>query len=423
MHFKPHDAGRRIVWSAFALLLVVAPLLFTSGMSLSLLTQIGIAAIACLSYNILLGQGGMLSFGHAVFSGFGAYLAIHALNAAGQGLPLPVSLVPLVGGLAGGALALVFGSIATRRAGLSFAMITLGLAELVGALWLMLPEVFGGEGGLTADRVVGKPVLGISFGPAIQVYYLVAVYCFVCTAAMFALTRTPLGRLLNAVRDNAERVGFIGYDAQHVRFLGFVIAGFFAGIAGGLASISSEIVHAEAVGQMRSGGYLLFTFLGGVPFFFGPLIGAVLMVLAFALFSEWTSAWLLYLGLLFIVMVVYAPGGFASLLLMNLRVAAHGLLRPLWPAYGALLGAGVVALCGLSAMVEMTYHLQLKAGFGELRFFGVPLQPDSADAWFGAAFALVTGAGLFELARRHFAAQWDATQLEIEAIQRRKEGL
>jgi branched-chain amino acid transport system permease protein len=287
----------------------------------------------------------------------------------------------------------------------------------------MLPEVFGGEGGLTADRVVGKPVFGISFGPAIQVYYLVAVYCFVCTAAMFALTRTPLGRLLNAVRDNAERVGFIGYSAQHVRFLGFVIAGFFAGIAGGLAAVSSEIVHAEAVGQMRSGGYLLFTFLGGVPFFFGPLIGAVLLVLAFALFSEWTSAWLLYLGLLFIVMVVYAPGGFAALLLMNLRVAAHGLLRPLWPAYGALLGAGLVALCGLSAMVEMTYHLQFKGGFGELRFFGLPLQPDSADAWFGAIFALVTGAGLFELARRHFAAQWDAAQLEIEAVQRRKEGL
>src|SRR5690348_14177735 len=107
------------------------------------------------------------------------------------------------------------------------------------------------------------------------------------------------------------------------------------------------------------------------------------MVLAFALFSEWTSAWLLYLGLLFIVMVVYAPGGFAALLLMNLRVAAHGLLRPLWPAYGALACAGLVALGGLSAMVEMTYHLQFKAGFGEsLRFFGAPLQADSPDAWF-----------------------------------------
>jgi branched-chain amino acid transport system permease protein len=424
VHFKPHDAARRFVWTAFALLLLVAPLVFTSGMSHALMTQMAIGAIVCLSYNILLGQGGMLSFGHAVFSGFGSFLAIKALNAASAGLPLPVSLVPLVGGIAGALLAALFGSMATRRSGLTFAMITLGLAELVGALWLMLPEVFGGEGGLTADRVVGKPFLGVSYGPAIQVYYLVAVWCFVCTAAMFALTRTPLGRLLNAVRDNAERVGFIGYSAQHVRLLGFVIAGFFAGIGGGLAAISAEIVNVEVVGTARSGAYLLFTFLGGSTVFFGPLLGAVLMVLALTLFSEWTSAWLLYLGVLFVLMVMYAPGGLAALLLMNLRVAAHGLLRPLWPAYGALIGAGLVAMCGVSAMVEMIYHLQFGAGLGDpFDFLGVSLRADSADAWIGAAFTLVTGAGLFELARRRFAAEWDAVQHEIEATIRRKEGL
>ena len=84
--------------------------------------------------------------------------------------------------------------------------------------------------------MVGKPVLGISFGPQIQVYYLIALYCFVCTAAMFAFTRTPLGRMLNAVRDNPERVEFVGYDTQPVRWRAFMIAGFFAGIAGGLGA-------------------------------------------------------------------------------------------------------------------------------------------------------------------------------------------
>ena len=90
---------------------------------------------------------------------------------------------------------------------------------------LMFPEFFGGEGGIKGNRVFGKPVLGITFGPQIQVYYLIAVYCFVCTAAMFALTRTPLGRMLNAVRDNPERVEFIGYSTQRVRCLAFMIVG------------------------------------------------------------------------------------------------------------------------------------------------------------------------------------------------------
>ena len=97
---------------------------------------------------------------------------------------------------------------------------------------------------------------------------------------MFAFTRTPLGRMLNAVRDNPERVEFIGYNTQRVRYLAFIIAGFFAGIAGGLAAINFEIVTAEVVGAARSGAYLLFTFLGGATFFFGPIIGAVLLVLA-----------------------------------------------------------------------------------------------------------------------------------------------
>jgi branched-chain amino acid transport system permease protein len=130
--------------------------------------------------------------------------------------------------------------------------------------------------------VYGTKFLGITFGPQIQVYYLIAVYCFVCTAAMYAFTGTPLGRMLNAVRDNPERVEFVGYNTQRVRYIAFIIAGFFAGIGGGLAAINFEIVNAadSLVSGIRSGGYLLFTFLGGATFFFGPIIGAVLLVFA-----------------------------------------------------------------------------------------------------------------------------------------------
>ena len=424
-HFKPWNVGRWFVWGCFALVLIVAPRLWTSSFALTMLSQMGIAIIVCLSYNLLLGQGGMLSFGHAVYSGLGAYLAIHALNQVGAGtLGLPVSLVPLVGGLGGLLFAALLGYVTTKKAGTTFAMITLGVGELVWSMSLMLPEFFGGEGGISSNRVVGAPVLGITFGPQIQLYYLIALYCFVSTIAMYALTQTPLGRMLNAVRDNPERVEFIGYSTQRIRYLAFMIAGFFAGIGGGLGALNFEIVTAEVVSAHRSGAYLLFVFLGGATFFFGPILGAILMVIALVLLSELTMAWLLYLGMVFLFMVMYAPGGLASLIMMNLRVAAFGKLRPLWTAYLGLAGTGLTALGGAAAMIEMIYHRQLNAALGDqMRFLGATIDARGVDAWVGAAFVLLTGVALFELARRHFRHQWDETQEAIEKDIKRREAL
>ena len=409
---------RHAVWIGFALVLLVAPLVFRSSLAHTMLSQMATVVIACLAYNILLGQGGMLSFGHAVYSGMGAYLAIHTLNLISAGtLSLPVSLVPLMGGLAGLAFAALFGFVTTRKAGTTFAMITLGVGELVWSMSLMLPEFFGGEAGITGNRVAGPPRLGITFGPQIQLYYLIAVYCFVSTALMYALTRTPLGRILNAVRDNPERVEFVGYDTQRVRYLAFMISGFFMGIAGGLAALNFEIVTAEVVSAGRSGGYLLFTFLGGAGTFFGPIIGAVLLVVSFVFLSELTKAWLLYLGLVFLLMVMFAPGGVASLILLNLRMHAFGQLRPLLGLYGGLAATGAVALAGFGALVEMTYRLQVDSAMGpELRFLGVGLNIDAAASWLGALLVFAVGTAAFEWVRRRFARRWSDAQ---EAIERR----
>jgi branched-chain amino acid transport system permease protein len=227
--FKPWNVGRWVIWSLFALVMAIAPLLFTSSLSHTMLSQMGIAIIVCLSYNMLLGQGGMLSFGHAVYSGMGSFLAIHTLNAVSQGKwMLPVSLIPIVGGVAAALVAMFLGWVTTKKAATPFAMITLGVGELVWAMSLMFPEFFGGEGGISGDRVTGAQPWGITFGPQIQLYYLIAIYTLICTALMFAFTRTPLGRILNAVRDNPERVEFVGYNTQVVRYVAFVIAGFFA---------------------------------------------------------------------------------------------------------------------------------------------------------------------------------------------------
>jgi len=422
--FKPFNVGRVVVWTLFALVLLTAPLLFTSSLSQTMLSQMGIAIIVCLSYNILLGQGGMLSFGHAVYSGMGSFLAIHTLNQVSGGWPLPVSLVPIAGGLASMAVAILLGWVTTKKAATPFAMITLGIGELVWAMSLMFPEFFGGEGGVSGNRVAGAKTFGISYGPQIELYYLIAVYTFVCTGLMFAFTRTPLGRMLNAVRDNPERVEFVGYDTQKVRYIAFIIAAFFAGISGGLAALNFEIVTSEVVSGYRSGAYLLFTFLGGATFFFGPIIGAVLMVLAFVLLSEFTKAWLLYLGLVFLFMVMYAPGGVASLLMMNLRVAKFGHLRKLWVSYLALGLTALVVLLGAAAMIEMVYHLQLNSALGpELHFLGGTLNSKSLNSWFGSGFVMLTGLGLFEICRQQFAREWGQIQESIEKEIKRMESL
>ena len=424
--FKPWNVGRIVIWSLFALMLIVAPMLFKSSLALTMLSQIGYLIIICLSYNMLLGQGGMLSFGHAVYTGLGSFIAIHAMNMATKGSAgIPLVLIPLVGGLAGAFFAILLGFVTTKKSGTTFATLTRGVGELVPAIALPFPAFFGGEGGITTNRVYGTPFFGITFGPAIQVYYLIAAYCFVCTAAMFAFTGTPLGRILNAVRDNPERVEFIGYNTQRVRYFAFIIAGFFAGIGGGLATINFEIITgADSLSVLRSGGYLLFTFLGGATFFFGPIIGAVLLVLASVLLSELSKAWLLYLGLVFLFMVMYAPGGIASLIMMNLRLAKYGKLRPLWVSYLGLAGTGLVGVLGAACMVEMTYHLQLNAAVGpEMNFLGATINAKSLTSWFGAGFVLLTGGGLFELCRRQFAKQWSSIQEEIEHEIKRGEAL
>lgn len=158
---------------------------------------------------------------------FGCFFAIHAINlSASDTFFIPLSLVPLVGGIAGLTFGILFGYVTTKRSGTTFSMISLGIVELVFACSLMFPGFFGGEGGVSGNRVFGKALMGVSFGPQIQVYYLIAAWLFISTVAMFAISHTPLGRIANAVRDNPERAEFIGYDTQRVRYLMLILSGF-----------------------------------------------------------------------------------------------------------------------------------------------------------------------------------------------------
>ena len=414
--FRRINPGRWTIWSLFALLLIAAPLIFTAGASLSILSQMGTVMIFALSYNMLLGQGGMLSFGHAVYSGLGAFFAIHALNAASKGtLAIPVSLIPLVGGVAGMLFGILFGYVTTKKSGTTFAMITLGIGELVFACSLMFPEFFGGEGGVSSNRMVGQSFMGITYGPQIQVYYLIAFWLFVCTIGMYAFTQTPLGRISNAVRDNPERVEFIGYDTQWVRYLTLIVSAFFAGISGGLAAINFEIVSAENVSALRSGGILLFTFIGGVGYFFGPLLGAIVGVFLTVILPDFTKAWQLYLGAFFILVVMYAPGGLASLIMQNVRVLKFGKFKRIWPALALVGAAGLIAFSGCAIFIEMLYHLTLESANGTLvKLFGLEVDTIKPAGWlFAAAVTAIGGAGFLK-AKPVFSRTWSDVNTEIE---------
>jgi len=416
LRFAPLDLGRVLLWGATALVFVAAPLVFRQGFALTLMIQMGSMIVFALSYNMLLGQGGMLSFGHAVYSGLGAYATVHVLNFIGKGaLAFPVTLLPLVGGAAGALFGVIFGYVTTKRAGTTFALISLGIGELVFASVLMFPGFFGGEGGISTNRVAGAPFLGVTYGPAIQVYYLVAFWCFVSMIAMFALTQTPLGRMANAVRDNPERSEFVGYDTQKVRFLQLVLSSFFAGVAGALSCINFEIVSDENVSALRSGGVLLAAFIGGIPLFFGPIIGAIVFIFFVVALSGFTQAWLLYLGLFFLAIVLYAPGGIASLLVMHLPVIRAGRLRELaWP-YLLAAAAGLVAFAGLVGLVEMVYRLSEANLDPQMSIAGIGFDARAQPPWLVSAALLGAGLVALRFATRFVGERWAAIQQALEA--------
>jgi len=362
---QARDLGLWLLWAA---LLALLPWLWTGHAALNILSQMGIGVVACLSYAVLLGQGGMLSFGHAVYSGLGAYAAMHwMLRVQDMGWAMPTPWLPLVGGLGGLLVAATFGFLNSRRAGTAFAMISLGLGELLYAVALRFADVFGGVAGLSANRVTTPNALGLTWGPAMEVYYLIAAYTLLSMVLVDVLRRAPLGLAMRAVRDNPLRASALGYSPSQVRYLGLLLSGTLAGVAGGLWAVLFEFVTPEVLSPLRSGAYLVFTYVGGLAGLAGPVLGGVLMVLSFNWLSTLTGAWMLYVGLLFVWVVRYAPGGVSGLLASTWQVwrqrgFAYVVQRTglVWPW---LVGAACV-LFALVAAVEMVFHWQVNAALG-----------------------------------------------------------
>jgi len=395
------------VWLIGIIALIVLPMVFSSGGSLTSFSLIGIAIIFALSYNILLGQTGLLSFGHAVHYGLGAFAACHMMNAvASHGWPVPLPFIPLFGGLGGLVFAMVVGWVMTKRAGTVFAMISLGIAELVASSSLILRSVFGGESGISTDRTSLPKMFGWTFGPQLQVYYLIAFWVVLTAIAMYALTRTPLGRISNAVRDNPERVQFIGYDPHVVRYIAFCFAGFFAGVAGGLAAINFEIANSAYLGAIQSGLVLFSTFIGGVAFFFGPILGAILVTYLQLGLTSVTSVWQLYFGIIFIGIVMLSPGGIAGLLMMHRPLVRSGTLSTVIPSYLVAAVPTVALACGVILTIE-SFARNHSGQNNPINLFGIPFNPASPVTW--ATAAVLVGGGFFvaRMTWRRVADAWD----------------
>jgi len=384
-----------ICFAAVAVALLIAPVVFPSSVAITTMSLMGVMIIFALSYNMLLGQTGLLSFGHAVYYGLAGFCAAHAMNiiAAGK-LPVPLPVIPLVGAAAGLFFGVIFGAVSTRRAGTVFAMISLGLGELVAAFALVLHTFFGGEDGISTNRTKLLAFFGYKFGPQIQVYYLIAFWCFVCIVLMYALTRTPFGRMCNAVRDNPERVEFIGYSTQRVRFQAFVLSAMFAGVAGALAAINFELMNLQSIGAAASGQVLLMSFVGGAGHFAGPVIGAIFVTFLQVSLSDITKAWMLYFGLMFIFIVMYAPGGMAGWLALHWPLLRNGRIVRLLPAY-ALAAIPMLGLAlGGVMLIELAHHMLVQAASDgpQLSIFRIPMNGASPWPWLAALVLFAGGA-------------------------------
>ena len=387
-----------------------------SGFVVSMLSQMGMMAILALSYNMLLGQSGLFSFCHAVFFGIGGYATIHFLNLAGDGtLPIPLELVPVLSGLSGLGLAIVFGYMATKQRATAFAMITLGIGELMTTAALMFHHFFGGEGGVNSNRMTGHSLFGFKYGPAIQVYYLILAWTVISALLMLYLTRTPLGRMANASRDNFERVQFVGYDPRMVRFLQFMLSGFFAGIGGGLYAITYEIVTFDALAAPLSANALLMAYIGGSAAFGGPIIGAVLITLLQSGVSLMSNSWLVYVGVLFITMVIFAPQGVMGLILAHGPIVRAGRFSKLLLPYVRVIMPGLVMVLGFVGIVELASFLTIGAAQGKtLVLFGNKIDEHAVTPWLAALACLVLGTAWFSVEAKSFRRVWDGLMGELK---------
>lgn len=395
-------------------LLVALPSLLSQSL-VNAAIQMLIAALFATAFNLLCGKAGMLSFGHAAYFGIGAFGTAHAMAALqGTGL-LPTPLMPLAGAFVGLMAGIVAGWFATKRSGVYFSMITLAIAELLHGLGSQLRGLLGGESGISVMR---RPSMGIDFGSPSQVYYLVLGWVMFSMALMFLYTLTPSGRLSLGLRENAMRLRFLGYDVHHQRVLVFAISAMFCGIAGSLQVINNESVSTVLFELRISAETVLNAFIGGVSVLFGPALGAAVMTLFAYALSDLTHSWLLYQGILFVLVMMVFPSGLAGLLQTVFALRRRGraglIMLTLSFTSALLLTAATVFTIELAQrLASPEYQLSLLPGIESpaVPLFGRGWWPGSPLTWFVPLLLIAGGLLVLRLA----SARWRKLHAPLSA--------
>jgi len=272
---------------------------------LSILTDLLIFGLFALSLDLIMGYTGMVSFGHAAYFGLGAYgsalLLIH------WGPPVPVALI--AGAVLAGLIAAPVGWFSTRATGIYFAMLTLAFAQLLYTVAYKWRDLTGGSDGIAG---VPKTTLfwgGPSLATPTAFYFLVAGCVVLSLLACRALVRSPFGRALQAIRENERRFASLGQDPRPFKVVVFVIAAFFGGLAGALFAPFRGFASPEVMFWVLSGQALMMIITGGIGTLIGPVIGAMVFILIQEVLSSYTEHWMIFAGLVFVLMVIFLPGG------------------------------------------------------------------------------------------------------------------
>ena len=305
------------IWNWLLLIFFLALLAFLPGLisefSLNLVITMLIYSLFAIGFNILFGQAGLLSFGHAAYFGIGAYASILVYKHFG------LSLLPgiLAGGVCSVLLGVIFGVFVVRLNGMPFALLSLAFNMLIYAVGEKWRTFTGGEDGIAMQRPdLFIPGFGdINMFPTVNFYYFVLIVVALCIAYCWFFTKTPLGRINVCIRENEERAGFVGYNTYATKLLVYLVCAFFCGVAGALASSFHEFVSTSMINLVKSGEILITTFVGGRGIFWGPIAGVCFLTYLNDTLSSFTKHWVIIQGAIFIAVVMFAPDGISGLLL------------------------------------------------------------------------------------------------------------
>ena len=405
-----------LLFSILLLFLLFLPNIFTTSFALTLFSKMGVLIIFSVAYNMLLGQAGLLSFGHAIYFGLAGYASIHILSAINESyLPsLPLILLPFIGAFVGLMLGICIGYLSTKRLGTAFAMISLGFCELVTALTLIFVVFFNGEDGIQADRVTGNEFLGFTYGPQSEVYYLILFWCIISVSLMYLLTKTPFGRMCNAVRDNQQRAEFVGYNVRKVRWLAFSLSAMFAGAAGSLHAINYEHIGFESVSLVQSGLVLFMAYIGGIGNFLGPILGAISLTYLDTMLSDITEAWVLYYGIIFVLVIAFAPQGISGIIIVHEPIIRNNpsLLKKLVFPYTIFLVSIIILTIGFTSIIELIHSL--KSSKDSLKVYWLNINNNNIFIWIIFSLVFIGGVLLTKKCFRLVKEKWNDVIDEVK---------